>query len=53
VYRALVGEPDGKRLLGRPLHRRGKVLKWILKMHDGVEWTALFWFRIRINGRLL
>jgi hypothetical protein len=27
AYRVLVGRPDGKRLLGRPRHRKGIILK--------------------------
>jgi hypothetical protein len=31
AYRILVGRPEGKRPLGRPKHRWGKISKWILK----------------------
>jgi hypothetical protein len=30
AYRVLVGNPGGKRLLGRPRRRWGIILKWIL-----------------------
>jgi hypothetical protein len=33
-YKVLVGEPDGKRPLGRSRHNR-KILKFILKKQDG------------------
>jgi hypothetical protein len=38
AYRILVGEPEGKRLLGR--QRRRWVGKWILERWDGVIWTG-------------
>jgi hypothetical protein len=34
AYKVLVGEPDGKRPLGRPRHNRN-ILKSILKKQDG------------------
>jgi hypothetical protein len=48
AYRILVGNPDGKRPLGRS--RRGSViLKWILDRQDAVVWTGLIWLRIGIS----
>jgi hypothetical protein len=35
AYRVLVGKSEGKRLLGRPRHGRGIILKWILKKENG------------------
>jgi hypothetical protein len=31
AYRILVGNPEGKRPLGRPRHRWVEILKWILE----------------------
>jgi hypothetical protein len=39
VYRDLVGKSDGKRLLGRNNHRRGIILRWILRNWDVGVWT--------------
>jgi hypothetical protein len=41
VYGVLVGKPDGNRPLGRPWHRWGIILKWILNKYDGKTWTGL------------
>jgi hypothetical protein len=51
-FRILVGNPEGKRLLGK--HRR----KWVdnIKMdlrEDGVVLTGLIWLRIVTSGGLL
>jgi hypothetical protein len=37
VYRFLVGNPKGNRLLGRPRRRCGIILKCILEEHDIVD----------------
>jgi hypothetical protein len=54
AYRLLVGNPEGRRLLGRP--KRG----WVnnIKMNVGeirmmVVWTGLIWFRMWTSGGLL
>jgi hypothetical protein len=31
AYKILVGKLEGKRLLGRPRHRWGIILRWILE----------------------
>jgi hypothetical protein len=54
AYRILVGNPEGRRPLGRP--RRGWVSN--VKMNVGeismmVVWTGLVWFRIWTSGGLL
>jgi hypothetical protein len=50
AYRFLVG----KRSLGRPRHRGGKmILKCILEKWDGFVWTGLVWRRIGTSGELL
>jgi hypothetical protein len=53
TYRVLVGKSEGKRPLGRPRHRWGIILKWILKKWDEGAWTGLIWLRIGAQGRLL
>jgi hypothetical protein len=40
AYRILVGEPEGKRPLGRPRHRLVGNIKMDLR-YDGVVWTEL------------
>jgi hypothetical protein len=46
AYRLLVGKPEGKKPLGRPRHRSGIIVGWILERWDGVMWTGLVWLRI-------
>jgi hypothetical protein len=53
MYKVLVGEPDGKRLLGRPMHRwedgiriKGDwlgwgVVEWIQLAQDRDQWQAV------------
>jgi hypothetical protein len=43
TYRLLVGKPERKRPLGRPI-----ILGWILE-----RWTGLVWLRIGTGGELL
>jgi hypothetical protein len=43
AYRILVGKPEGKRPLGRAMHRR----------LDGMVWIELIWLRIGSSGGLL
>jgi hypothetical protein len=50
AYRILVGEPDGKRLLGRPRRR------WVdnIKIDLGeIGWDGLIWLRIGSSQWLL
>jgi hypothetical protein len=47
-----VGNPEGKRPLGRPRHR-WIILKCILERYDGVIWTGFIWLRIGTGGGLL
>jgi len=52
IYRVLVGEPEGKRPLGR--HRlRWEDDKLDLQEVKCVVWTGSSWFRIRTGGRHL
>jgi hypothetical protein len=43
AYKILVGNPEGKRPLGRPRCKWGDVLKWILGEtgYEGVDWINL------------
>jgi hypothetical protein len=46
ALKILLGYPEGKRLLERP------ILKWILKNSVWV-WPGFIWLMIKSNGRLL
>jgi hypothetical protein len=52
AYRILVGEPEGKRQLGRPRRRWTKNIKMDLRQ-NGMVWSGLTWFRIGTSGGLL
>jgi hypothetical protein len=52
AYRILVGEPKGKRPLGRPRHRWVGNVKMDFR-YDGVVWIGLIWLRIGTSGGLL
>jgi hypothetical protein len=50
VYRVLVGNPEGKRSLGRPRRRwEGNIKADLLEVECGV-WTGLGWLRIETGG---
>jgi hypothetical protein len=53
AYILLVGNPEGKRPLGRPRPRWVDILGRILKRWDGMMWTGLVWLRIGTGGELL
>jgi len=53
VYRVLVRKLDGKRLLGRPRHRWGIILRWNFRKWDVEAWTGLIWLRIGTGGEHL
>jgi hypothetical protein len=53
AYRLLVGEPQGKRPLGRPSHRWVDNIRMDLGGWDGVMWAGLVWLRIGTGGELL
>jgi hypothetical protein len=53
AYRLLVGNPEGKRSLGRPRRRWLIILGWILERWDRVMWTGLVWLRTGTGGELL
>jgi hypothetical protein len=50
--RVLVGKPEGRRPLGRPMHRWEDNIKMDLKKWDGGGWTGLIWLRKRTCGGL-
>jgi len=53
VYRVLVRIPAGKRPLGRPRRRWGKISKWIFRKCDVGVWTGSSRLRIERGGGLL
>jgi hypothetical protein len=53
AYGAMVGKPEGRRLLGRPRRRWVDILGWIMERWDWVMWTGLVWLRIGTGGELL
>jgi hypothetical protein len=52
AYRLLVGNPEGKRPLGRPRCSWVDNIK-ILERWDGVMWAGLVWLRTGTGGELL
>jgi hypothetical protein len=52
AYRILVGEPAGKRPLGRPGRRWVDNIKIDLR-YNGMGWIGSIWLRIGTSGRLL
>jgi hypothetical protein len=52
VYKVLVGKPEGKRLLGRPRHRREGGIRMDLR-EIGWGWSGFNWLRIGTGGKLL
>jgi hypothetical protein len=53
VYRVLVGNPEGKRPLGRPRRRLENGSKWTLWRLVGGLWSGFTWLRIGNFGGLL
>jgi hypothetical protein len=53
AYRILVGKPEGRRPLGRPMGRWVDNLKMDLKRLDGMVWTGSIWLRTGTSGELL
>jgi hypothetical protein len=55
AYRIWVGEPEGKRPLGRPRRRWVDNIKMDLReiVGDGLDWIGLRWLRIGTSGGLL
>jgi hypothetical protein len=53
VYRVLIGKPEGKRTLGRPMHMwEDKIESDLQEVGCGV-WSGLSWLRIETIGRHL
>jgi hypothetical protein len=50
VYRVLVGNPKGKRPLGRPRRRWEDNIKWMFRKLEGVMGTGWSWLRIGTGG---
>ena len=50
VYRVLVGKPEGKRPLGRPMRRWEDNIKMDLQEVGWGTWTGSSWFRIGTGG---
>ena len=50
VYRVMVGNPEGNKLLGRPRRRWGIILRWIFSKWDVGVWTGSSCLRIGIGG---
>jgi hypothetical protein len=53
VYRVLVGKPEVKRQLGRPMHRWEDNIKMDLQEVGWEAWTGTMWLRIGTGGGLL
>jgi hypothetical protein len=53
AYRILVGEPEGRRPLGRPRRRWVDNIKMDLRVIGWMGWIGLIWLRIGTTGRLL
>jgi hypothetical protein len=53
AYRALVGEPEGKRPLGTPRNRWDDNIKMDLQEGDVGAWTGLIWLKLGTGGRHL
>ena len=51
VHRVLVGKPEGKRPLGIPRRRGGRIiLRWIFRKWEGFVSTGWSWLRIGTGG---
>jgi len=50
LYRVLVGNPDGKRPLGRPRRCWEDNIKMDLQETELGAWTGLIWLRIKTGG---
>ena len=50
VYRVLVGKPEGKRQIGRPIRRWEDNIKMDLHNVGWRAWTGLIWLGTRTGG---
>jgi len=53
VDRVLVGKPEGKRPLGRPMRQWEDNIKMDIQKVGWGAWTGLIWLRIGTGGRHL
>jgi hypothetical protein len=53
VNRILVGKPEGKKLLGKPIRMWEDNIKMNLREIGWLIWTGLIWLRIGTSGGLL
>jgi hypothetical protein len=53
LSRGLVGDPEGKRPLGRPRQRWRIITRWIFRKRIVGVWTGSSWLRIGTGGRQL
>jgi len=53
VYKVLVGEPEGRRALGKPRRRWEYTIKMDYKKSFGRAWNGLIWIRRGKSGGLL
>jgi hypothetical protein len=53
AYRLLVGKPEGKIPLGRPIRRWVDNITMVLGVVGWGVWTGLVWLRIGTGGELL
>jgi len=53
IYRILVGRPEGRRPLGRPMRRWEHNSKMDLQVMRWGAWTGLIWLRIGATGGIL
>jgi hypothetical protein len=53
AYKALVGKPEGRRPLGRPMRRWEDNIKMDLREVGWGVWTGSIWLRIGTGGGLL
>jgi hypothetical protein len=53
VYKVLVGNPEGKRPLGRPRSRREDGIRMDLRDIGLGVWIGFYWLRIDTGGGLL
>jgi hypothetical protein len=52
THKLLMGKPEGKRPLGRPI-RGWIIIRWLLKRQHVMVWTGLVWLRTGKSGELL
>jgi hypothetical protein len=53
AYTILVGNPEGKKPMGRPRSRWADNIEMDLRETEGTVWTAFIWLRLGTSGGLL